>query len=103
MIRIAHFSDLHYGTKNLPEADRCFGAAIDRARTTSRPVLIEAHTFRLRGHAAYDTCDYMKPGEADAILAAAVLEHPGEQRLYILHAEALATLPSALPGPPGTP
>ena len=31
MIRIAHFSDLHYGTKNLTEADRCFGAAIDRA------------------------------------------------------------------------
>ena len=31
MIRIAHFSDLHYGTKNRLEADRCFGAAIDRA------------------------------------------------------------------------
>ena len=31
MIRIAHFSDLHYGTKNLIEADRCFGAAIDQA------------------------------------------------------------------------
>ncbi|WP_323003852.1 metallophosphatase family protein [Denitromonas sp.] len=31
MIRIAHFSDLHYGTKNLTEADRCFGGAIDRA------------------------------------------------------------------------
>ena len=31
MIRIAHFSDLHYGTKTLAEADRCFGAAIDRA------------------------------------------------------------------------
>jgi len=31
MIRIAHFSDLHYGPKNLIEADRCFGAAIDRA------------------------------------------------------------------------
>jgi 2-oxoisovalerate dehydrogenase E1 component len=45
------------------------GAAIDRARSTSRPILIEAHTFRLRGHAAYDTCDYMKPGEAEAILA----------------------------------
>ncbi len=45
------------------------GAAIERARSTSRPVLIEAHTFRLRGHAAYDTCDYMQPGEADAILA----------------------------------
>lgn len=31
MIRIAHFSDLHYGPKNLAEADRCFGAAIDQA------------------------------------------------------------------------
>lgn len=48
---------------------KTLGAAIDRARATSRPVLIEAHTFRLRGHAAYDTCDYMKPGEADAILS----------------------------------
>ena len=43
--------------------------AIERTRATGRPVLIEAHTFRLRGHAAYDTCDYMEPGEADAILA----------------------------------
>ncbi|HKB58118.1 MAG TPA: thiamine pyrophosphate-dependent enzyme [Lacunisphaera sp.] len=43
--------------------------AIDHARTNCRPLLIEAHTFRLRGHAAYDTCDYMKPGEAEAILA----------------------------------
>jgi exonuclease SbcD len=31
MIRVAHFSDLHYGGKTLVEADRCFGAAIDRA------------------------------------------------------------------------
>jgi exonuclease SbcD len=31
MIRIAHFSDLHYGPKNLIEADRCFGAGIDQA------------------------------------------------------------------------
>ncbi|WP_326533676.1 metallophosphoesterase family protein [Pseudorhodoferax sp.] len=30
-MRIAHFSDLHFGTKTLDEADRCFGAAIDRA------------------------------------------------------------------------
>jgi 2-oxoisovalerate dehydrogenase E1 component len=48
---------------------RVLAAAIDRVRATSRPILVEAHTFRLRGHAAYDTCDYMKPGEADAILA----------------------------------
>jgi 2-oxoisovalerate dehydrogenase E1 component len=45
------------------------GDAIEHARRTCSPVLIEAHTFRLRGHAAYDTCNYMKPGEADAILA----------------------------------
>jgi exonuclease SbcD len=31
MIRIAHFSDLHYGPRNVAEADRCFSAAIDRA------------------------------------------------------------------------
>jgi exonuclease SbcD len=31
MIRVAQFSDLHYGHKTLAEADRCFGAAIDRA------------------------------------------------------------------------
>ncbi|WP_051953954.1 metallophosphoesterase family protein [Xenophilus azovorans] len=30
-MRIAHFSDLHYGAKTLAEADRCFAAAIDRA------------------------------------------------------------------------
>lgn len=31
MIRIAHFSDLHYSARNLTEADRCFSYAIDRA------------------------------------------------------------------------
>ena len=31
MIRVAQFSDLHYGPKTLAEADQCFGAAIDRA------------------------------------------------------------------------
>ncbi len=30
-MRIAHFSDLHYGAATLEEADRCFGAAIDCA------------------------------------------------------------------------
>jgi len=44
-------------------------AAIANVRTNRRPLVIEAHTYRLRGHAAYDTCDYMKPGEAEAILA----------------------------------
>ena len=44
-------------------------SAIDKVRTTSRPVLIEAHTLRLRGHAAYDTCDYLKPGESESFFA----------------------------------
>ena len=45
-------------------------SAIDRVRQTGRPMLIEVRTLRLRGHAAYDTCDYLKPGEADAFFAA---------------------------------
>lgn len=30
-LQVAHFSDLHYGPRNLIEADRCFDAAIERA------------------------------------------------------------------------
>jgi len=48
---------------------RAFAAAIAKVRATARPILIEAHTLRLRGHAAYDTCDYMKPGESDGYFA----------------------------------
>jgi 2-oxoisovalerate dehydrogenase E1 component len=49
---------------------RVLAATLDKVRQTSRPVLIEAHTLRLRGHAAYDTCDYLKPGESDAFFSA---------------------------------
>jgi 2-oxoisovalerate dehydrogenase E1 component len=48
---------------------RTLQAAIEKVRTTSRPMLIEAHTLRLRGHAAYDTGDYLLPGESDGFLA----------------------------------
>jgi 2-oxoisovalerate dehydrogenase E1 component len=51
------------------EAARKLGDVIDRVRATSRPMLVEALTLRLRGHAAYDTCDYLRPGEADAFAA----------------------------------
>lgn len=34
-------------------------------RRSGRPQLVEAHTLRLRGHAAYDTGDYLLPGESD--------------------------------------
>jgi 2-oxoisovalerate dehydrogenase E1 component len=42
---------------------------IDKVRRTSRPILVEARTLRLRGHAAYDTCDYLLPGESDGYFA----------------------------------
>jgi 2-oxoisovalerate dehydrogenase E1 component len=45
------------------------GAAIAKARSTCRPVLIEVHCARLRGHAAYDTCDYLTAEENEAIQA----------------------------------
>ncbi len=56
-------------TADIVTTARTLAAAIDKARETSRPILIEAHTLRLRGHAAYDTCNYLKPGEGDAFLA----------------------------------
>ncbi len=48
---------------------RQLGAAIERVRSTSRPLLIEAHCARLRGHAAYDTCDYLTAAENEEIQA----------------------------------
>jgi len=39
-----------------------------RCRETGRPALVEAHTLRLRGHAAYDTCDYMPEGEQESVM-----------------------------------
>ena len=94
---------------------RTLGAAIASTRTTGRPLLIEAHTFRLRGHAAYDTCDYMKPGEADALLARdplpkfrATLAAAGhEGRLAAIDAEVSdfveATIKAAIALPPVSP
>jgi 2-oxoisovalerate dehydrogenase E1 component len=51
------------------ETLRSLSAALERVRRDGKPFLIEAHTLRLRGHAAYDTCDYLRPGEADAFWA----------------------------------
>jgi len=48
---------------------RTLATAIQKVRETSRPVLIEAKVLRLRGHAAYDTCDYLKPGESESFVA----------------------------------
>jgi 2-oxoisovalerate dehydrogenase E1 component len=51
-----------------PACAKALAAAIAQVRATSRPMLVEAQTLRLRGHAAYDTCSYLKPGESEAFL-----------------------------------
>ena len=56
-------------TLDVAATAQTFAAAIEKVRKTSRPLLIEAHTLRLRGHAAYDTCDYLLPGESDGFFA----------------------------------
>ncbi|TVR52560.1 MAG: transketolase [Puniceicoccaceae bacterium] len=39
---------------------------VERIRESGRPFLLEAVTYRLRGHAAYDTCDYLPEGQTAA-------------------------------------
>lgn len=56
-------------TRDVAHVTRTLATAIEKVRRTSRPMLIEAKVLRLRGHAAYDTCDYLRPGESDAFLA----------------------------------
>ena len=56
-------------THDIAASTRTLAAAIEKVRNTSRPILIEARTLRLRGHAAYDTCDYLLPGESDGFFA----------------------------------
>jgi 2-oxoisovalerate dehydrogenase E1 component len=51
------------------DAAATLSKVIDTVRATSRPMLVEARTLRLRGHAAYDTCDYLKPGESEDFFA----------------------------------
>ncbi|MEM9157491.1 MAG: thiamine pyrophosphate-dependent enzyme [Verrucomicrobiota bacterium] len=46
---------------DIEENLKVFQDAIDAVRETSRPILIEMHTLRLRGHAGYDTLDYIDP------------------------------------------
>jgi 2-oxoisovalerate dehydrogenase E1 component len=54
---------------------RTLDRVIEKVRSSSRPMVVEVRTLRLRGHAAYDTCDYLRPGEADAFAAKDPLPH----------------------------
>jgi exonuclease SbcD len=57
-IRVAHFSDLHYGPKNLGEADRCFGDAIDQA------IRLHAQAAVISGDATDHAMDLHAPAAA---------------------------------------
>jgi 2-oxoisovalerate dehydrogenase E1 component len=52
-------------TGDIAASTEILASVIDQVRATSRPMLVEAQVLRLRGHAAYDTCDYLKPGESE--------------------------------------
>ncbi|MBL9210867.1 MAG: transketolase [Opitutaceae bacterium] len=101
-----------YGIESLPldctgdivEITRTLESAIAKVRATSRPMLIEANVLRLRGHAAYDTCDYLKPGENEAFLArdplprvrAAAVAAAGAERVEAVEAETGAFLEACI-------
>ena len=102
-------------TLDVTATAQTFADAIEKVRATSRPLLIEAHTLRLRGHAAYDTCDYLLPGESDGFFArdplpkfrAQLVATHGAARLDAIDAEinawieACITVSLAVPRPAG--
>jgi 2-oxoisovalerate dehydrogenase E1 component len=76
-------------------AARTLADTLARVRSGRRPILVEAMTARLRGHAAYDTCDYLSATENASIQASDPLP-----KLRAQIAAALASAPSAPePGP----
>jgi DNA repair protein SbcD/Mre11 len=87
MIRIAHFSDLHYGGKTLAEADRCFGAAIDRA------VAFGVHAAVVSGDATDHALDLHAP---------AVSRLAGQVRRLADHCPVLMLQGTFSHEPPGT-
>jgi 2-oxoisovalerate dehydrogenase E1 component len=91
-------------TTDVMHVARTLAAAIEKTRTTSRPMLIEAHTLRLRGHAAYDTCDYLRPGESDGFFTrdpmprtrAQAIQAVGAKRVEAMEAEIDAYLEACI-------
>lgn len=75
---------------------RTLATAIQKVRETSRPMLIEAKVLRLRGHAAYDTCDYLKPGETEDFIRRDPLPRFRQRLLDQGHGQAIASLEKEL-------
>lgn len=71
---------------------RTLAAALAKVRATSRPMLVEARVLRLRGHAAYDTCDYLRPGESDAMHAADPMPRFRQKLVAAGHEDAIKTI-----------
>ena len=71
-------------------AAQTFAASLARVRAERRPILVEAHTSRLRGHAAYDTCDYLSAIENASIQASDPLPMLRSQILAIDAAQSAA-------------
>jgi len=69
---------------------------IQQVRAKPRPVLVEVNTLRLRGHAAYDTCDYLRPGEQDGFNAADPLPKLRAQLLQTGRTDAVTALETEL-------
>jgi 2-oxoisovalerate dehydrogenase E1 component len=80
------------------ETAKKFRTVIDKVRSTSRPMLVEVKTLRLRGHAAYDTCDYLRPGEAEGFAAADPLPLFRESLVATVGAQRVAALEEELGG-----
>ncbi len=75
-------------------AAQSLASVLARARAEQRPFLVEARVSRLRGHAAYDTCDYLSPAENAAIQASDGLPRYRQRLLNDGHSAALATIES---------
>ena len=96
---------------------RSLCAVIQEVRGTSRPILVEARTLRLRGHAAYDTGDYLPAGAFEEFarrdplprLRTRLAAGLGEARIAGIEAELgefierciKVSLPTARPDPAG--
>jgi 2-oxoisovalerate dehydrogenase E1 component len=77
-------------------AAQLLASVLDRARAECRPFLVEARVSRLRGHAAYDTCDYLSAAENAAIQASDGLPRYRQRLLDAGHVAALAAIESGI-------
>jgi 2-oxoisovalerate dehydrogenase E1 component len=50
---------LQISTSDTAETLLQMSQALQQVRESGKPMLLEVHTLRLRGHAAYDTCEYI--------------------------------------------